>query len=48
MGGYGSGSYMRLGVKNYRRVNQFQTVDIRQYRKMYLLRPGKPATVLFE
>lgn len=48
MGGYGSGSYMRLGVKNYRRVNQFQTVDIRQYRKMYRLRPGEPATVQFE
>ena len=47
MGGYGSGRYMRLGVKNSRRVNQFRTVDIRQYRKMYRLLPGEPATVQF-
>ena len=33
MGGYGSGRYTRLGVKNSRRVTQFQTLDIRQLRK---------------
>ena len=39
---------MRLAVKNSRRVNQFQTVDIRQYRKMYRLQPGNPARIEFE
>ena len=48
MGGWGSGEYMRLAVKNSRRVNQFDAVDIRQYRKMYRLQPGNPATVEFE
>lgn len=46
MGGYGSGRYMRLGVENSRRVNQFYTVDIRQYRKR--LQSGEPARVEFE
>lgn len=48
MGGYGSGRYLRLAVKNSRRVNQFQTVDIRQYRKMYRLQPGNPTRIEFE
>ena len=41
----GSGRYMRLAVKNYRRVNQFNTVDIRQYRKR--LQSGEPARAEF-
>ena len=50
MGGWGSGEYMRLGVKNSRRVNQFHTLDIRQYRKLhnYWFRPGETARVEFE
>ena len=50
MGGYGSGRYTRLGVKNSRRVNQFDKVDIRQYRKLhnYWFRPGETARVEFE
>ena len=50
MGGWGSGEYMRLVVKNSRRVTQFDTVDIRQYRKLhnYWFRPGETARVEFE
>ena len=50
MGGYGSGRYTRLGVKNSRRTSQFGTVDIRQYRKLhrYWFRPGETARVEFE
>ena len=48
MGGYGSGRYMRLGVKNSRRVTQFQTLDIRQLRKERQLRPGEQARIEFE
>ena len=50
MGGWGSGEYMRLVVKNSRRVNQFDKVDIRQYRKLhnYWFRPGETARVEFE
>ena len=45
MGGYWSGRYMRLAVKNSRRVNQFSAVDIRQYRKR--LQSGEPARAEF-
>ena len=45
MGGYGSGRYMRLGVKNSRRVNQFQTVAIRQVRKQHGLSADRPGHV---
>lgn len=48
MGGYGSGRYTRLGVKNSRRVTQFQTLDIRQLRKERQLRPGEQARIEFE
>ena len=48
MGGYGSGRFMRLGVKNSRRVTQFQAVDIRNYRKMYRLQPYGLARVEME
>lgn len=48
MGGYGSGRYMRLVVKNSRRVNEFRSIDIREYRKMYRLRPGDQATISME
>ncbi len=50
MGGYGSGRYMRLGVKNSRRVNQFDAVDIRQYRKLHWhsFRPGEPMRLEME
>lgn len=50
MGGWGSGEYMRFAVKNSRRVNQFDTVDIREYRKLhrYTFRPGEPVRVEFE
>jgi hypothetical protein len=50
MGGWGSGEYMRLVVKNSRRVNQFDAIDIRQYRKLhrYSLRPGETVRVEFE
>ena len=37
MGGWGSGEYMRLVVKNSRRVTQFDKVDIRQYRELHSL-----------
>ena len=47
MGGWGSGEYMRLGVKNSRRVNQFQTVDIRQVKKQYGLSADRPGHVEF-
>ena len=48
--GWGSGEYMRLAVKNSRHVNQFDAVDIRQYRKMhsYWFHPGEPARVEME
>ena len=50
MGGYGSGRYTRLGVKNSRRVTQFDAVDIRQYRKLhrYSIHPGETVRVEFE
>lgn len=50
MGGYGSGRYFRYGAKNTRRVTQFQTVDIREYRKLhwYSLRPGEPTRLEME
>lgn len=50
MGGYGSGRYMRLVVKNSRRVTQFDAVDIRQYRKLhrYSFRPGEPMRLEME
>ena len=47
MGGYGSGQFMRLAVKNSRRVNQFSTVDIRQVRKERGLSADKPARLAF-
>ena len=47
MGGYGSGRYMRLGVKNSRHVNQFQTVDIRQVKKQHGLTADRPGHVEF-
>ena len=47
MGGYGSGQFMRLAVKNARRVNQFSTVDIRQVRKERGLSADKPARLAF-
>ena len=47
MGGYGSGRYVRRGVKNSRRVNQFHTVDIRQVRKAHSLAADSPARVAF-
>lgn len=47
MGGYGSGRYQRLAVKNYRRVNQFHTVDIRQVRTAHRLTADKPARIEF-
>ena len=47
MGGYGSGRYMRLVVKNSRRVNQFQTVDIRQVKKQHGLSADRPGRVEF-
>ncbi len=47
MGGYGSGRYVRLGVKNSRRVNQFHTVDIRQVRKAHGLTADTPSRVAF-
>ena len=50
MGGWGSGEYMRLAVKNSRRVTQFDKVDIRQYRELlsYWFRPGETQRVEFE
>jgi len=50
MGGYGSGRYTRLGVKNSRRVNQFDAIDIRQYRKLHRhsIRPGETVRVEME
>lgn len=47
MGGYGSGRYTRLAVKNPRRVNQFQTVDIRQVKKSHGLTADRPGRVEF-
>lgn len=47
MGGYGSGRYVRRGVKNSRRVNQFHTVDIRKVRKAHGLTADSPARVAF-
>lgn len=47
MGGYNSGRYMRLGVKNSKRVNHYRAVDIRQVRKQYGLGAGEPARFEF-
>ncbi len=47
MGGYGSGRYLRLAVRNSRRVNQFHTVDIRQVRKTHGLTADTPARIEF-
>ena len=47
MGGYGSGRYLRLAVKNSRHVNQFSTVDIRQVRKERGLSANTPARLAF-
>ena len=47
MGGYGSGRYGRVGVKNSRRVNQFHTVDIRKVRKAHGLTADNPERVEF-
>ena len=41
MGGYGSGRYTRLAVKNSRRVNQYRAMDIRQVRRQCGLDAGK-------
>ena len=43
----GSGRYLRLVVKNSRRVNQFNTVDIRQMKKAQGLTADKPGRVEF-
>lgn len=48
MGGYGSGRYMRLDVKNSRRVNQFQTLDIRPLRKERRFQVGELVRIEFE
>ncbi len=47
MGGYGSGRQMRLVVKNSRRVNQFEAVDIRQVKKSHGLTADRPGRVEF-
>ena len=47
MGGYGSGRYMRLGVKNSRRVTLFDWVDIRQVKKQHRLTADQPGRVEF-
>ena len=50
MGGYGSGRYSRYWTKNTRRVSHFDSVDIREYRKLhrYSFRPGEPARLEME
>lgn len=47
MGGYGSGRYVRCGVKNVRRVTRYDTVDIRQVKKQHGLTADTPSRVAF-